>query len=42
MYEFFEKQVTEQAPKKLGKLAVDVLLDDMGMDSPEILSVAMD
>ena len=42
VYEFFEKQVSEQAPKKLDKIAADILLDDIGMDSLEVLSVAMD
>lgn len=42
VYEFFEKQVSEQAPKKLDKMAADILLDDIGMDSLEVLSVAMD
>lgn len=42
VYELFEKQVADQAPKKLGKLATDSPLDDIGMDSLEALSVAMD
>jgi acyl carrier protein len=42
VYEFFEKQVTEQAPKKLSLLTAETPFDDIGMDSLEKLSVAMD
>ncbi len=42
VYEFFEKQVTEQAPKKLSLLTAETPFDDVGMDSLEKLSVAMD
>jgi acyl carrier protein len=42
VYAFFEKQVTEQAPKKLSLLTAETPFDDVGMDSLEKLSVAMD
>ena len=42
VYEFFEKQVTEHARKKLSLLAAETPFDNVGMDSLEKLSVAMD
>ena len=42
VYKLFEKQVNEQAPKKLSKLAADTPFDDLGMDSLEKLAVSMD
>ena len=42
VYDMFEVQVSEHAPSKLAKVAADTPLDDIGMDSLEKLSVAMD
>jgi len=42
VYELFKKQVAEQAPKKISLLNAETPFDDVGMDSLEKLSVAMD
>lgn len=42
VYDLFKQQVSEQAPKKLGAFTADTPFDDIGMDSLEKLSVAMD
>ncbi len=42
VYELFKKQVTERAPKKISLLSAETPFDDVGMDSLEKLSVAMD